>query len=172
MKLTSKSNGNGIRRLPARGTSLRCYAASARQAISRFWIQFSNSQDADRLTPSLRANRSRECAPDDRLREAIHLATQRKNGLLRFARNDDPPEMPSTPAPRPLHPQPRVPCVGSARAWPPRYPQSIWSRRRLRTWVSAGAWSIPNGRGRVSTSGCRIRSSCSRVKSFLASTRS
>jgi hypothetical protein len=32
---------------------------------------------------SLRANGSRECAPDDRLREAIHLAAQRKNGLLR-----------------------------------------------------------------------------------------
>jgi hypothetical protein len=31
----------------------------------------------------LRANGSRECAPDDRLREAIHPATQRKNGLLR-----------------------------------------------------------------------------------------
>ena len=47
------------------------------------------------------ANRSRECAPDDRLREAIHrprrhcerseaihLATVRKHGLLRCARND------------------------------------------------------------------------------------
>jgi hypothetical protein len=32
---------------------------------------------------TLRANGSRECAPDDRLREAIHLAAQRKNGLLR-----------------------------------------------------------------------------------------
>jgi hypothetical protein len=32
---------------------------------------------------SLRANGSRERAPDDRLREAIHLAAQRKNGLLR-----------------------------------------------------------------------------------------
>jgi hypothetical protein len=33
----------------------------------------------------------REAPPDDRLREAIHLSTQRKNGLLRrFApRNDD-----------------------------------------------------------------------------------
>jgi len=40
------------------------------------------------VQPSLRANGSRECAPDDRLREAIHLAAQRKNGLLRFARND------------------------------------------------------------------------------------
>jgi hypothetical protein len=29
-------------------------------------------------TPSLRANGSRKCAPDDRLREAIHLAAQRK----------------------------------------------------------------------------------------------
>src|SRR5712672_1238408 len=50
---------------------------------------------------SLRANGSRECAPDDGLREAIHrprrhcerseaihLAAQRKNGLLRCARND------------------------------------------------------------------------------------
>jgi hypothetical protein len=36
----------------------------------------------------LRANGSRECAPDDRLREAIHRAAQRKNGLLRCARND------------------------------------------------------------------------------------
>src|SRR5882757_7720557 len=47
------------------------------------------------------ANRPRECAPDDRLREAIHrprrhcerseaihLAAQRRNGLLRCARND------------------------------------------------------------------------------------
>src|SRR6185295_19363256 len=34
------------------------------------------------------ANGSRECAPDDRLRdEAIH-ASSRRNGLLRFARND------------------------------------------------------------------------------------
>ena len=41
--------------------------------------------------PSLRANGSRECAPDDRLREVIHLAAQRKNGLLRryAPRNDD-----------------------------------------------------------------------------------
>jgi hypothetical protein len=35
------------------------------------------------LSPSLRANGSRECAPDDRLREAIHFAAQRKSGLLR-----------------------------------------------------------------------------------------
>src|SRR5437764_10933020 len=30
----------------------------------------------------------RKAPPDDRLREAIHSATQRKNGLLRFTRND------------------------------------------------------------------------------------
>src|SRR5258706_16203065 len=35
------------------------------------------------LGPSLRANGSRERAPDDRLREAIHAATWGKNGLLR-----------------------------------------------------------------------------------------
>src|SRR5258705_12736694 len=35
---------------------------------------------------SLRANGSRERAPDDRLREAIHRAAQRKNGLLRRLR--------------------------------------------------------------------------------------
>ena len=35
------------------------------------------------LSASLRANGSRECAPDDRLREAIHRAPRRKNGLPR-----------------------------------------------------------------------------------------
>src|SRR5438093_1124190 len=33
--------------------------------------------------PSLRANGSRECAPDDRLREAIHFAATQEVGLLR-----------------------------------------------------------------------------------------
>jgi hypothetical protein len=37
--------------------------------------------------PSLRANGSRERAPDDRLREAIHLTIQRKNALLRRCRS-------------------------------------------------------------------------------------
>src|SRR5712664_1882144 len=41
------------------------------------------------VEPSLRANGSRECAPDDRLHEAIHRAAPRKNGLLRSARNDE-----------------------------------------------------------------------------------
>jgi hypothetical protein len=34
------------------------------------------------LFPSLRANGSRECAPDDRLREAVHGAAS-EAGLLR-----------------------------------------------------------------------------------------
>jgi hypothetical protein len=37
---------------------------------------------------SLRANGSRECAPEDRLREAIHSFFPMHDGLLRFARND------------------------------------------------------------------------------------
>jgi hypothetical protein len=42
------------------------------------------------LSTSLRANGSRECAPDDKLREAIHLASPQKNGLLRrFAPRND-----------------------------------------------------------------------------------
>jgi hypothetical protein len=44
------------------------------------------------FVPSLQANGSRECAPDDRLREAIQAAAmRRKAGLLRrFApRNDE-----------------------------------------------------------------------------------
>jgi hypothetical protein len=38
---------------------------------------------------SLRANGSRERAPDDRLREAIHSFFVLRDGLLRFARNDE-----------------------------------------------------------------------------------
>jgi hypothetical protein len=38
----------------------------------------------------LRANGSRECAPDDRLREAIHCHTNKEAGLLRrFAPRND-----------------------------------------------------------------------------------
>src|SRR5882672_10377802 len=40
------------------------------------------------FSTSLRANGSRERAPDDRLREAIHSFFVRRHGLLRFARND------------------------------------------------------------------------------------
>src|SRR5882757_5808710 len=43
---------------------------------------------AKSCSPSLRANGSCECAPDDRLREAIHSFFTRQDGLLRFARND------------------------------------------------------------------------------------
>jgi hypothetical protein len=39
---------------------------------------------------SLRANGSRECAPDDRLSEAIHCHTNKEAGLLRrFAPRND-----------------------------------------------------------------------------------
>jgi hypothetical protein len=49
------------------------------------------SNQIRRLRPSLRANGSRECAPDDRLREAIHLAEKKVWNLRRFApRNDGP----------------------------------------------------------------------------------
>src|SRR5260370_4921775 len=41
------------------------------------------SVDRESQLPSLRANGSRECAPDDRLREAIHLAARKKAGVLR-----------------------------------------------------------------------------------------
>jgi hypothetical protein len=45
--------------------------------------------------PSLRANGSRECAPDDRLREAIHSQSNGDNGLLRrFAPRNDGTEAP------------------------------------------------------------------------------
>src|SRR5258708_33495301 len=48
------------------------------------------SVDRESQLPSLRANGWRECAPDDRLREAIHLAARKKAGLLRryAPRND------------------------------------------------------------------------------------
>ena len=45
-------------------------------------------REREAISTSLRATGSRECALDDRLREAIHSAAKRKNGLLRFARND------------------------------------------------------------------------------------
>src|SRR5712664_2086758 len=93
---------------------------------SRF--NFQTARNKEILKPSLRANGSRECAPDDRLCEAIHRAAQRKNGLLRrFApRNDgkhtfatpprDAPEALMNLSPMegvgnagcPLHPRPRV----------------------------------------------------------------
>ena len=41
------------------------------------------------VEPSLRANGSRECAPDDRLREAIHKATRKYGLLRRFAPRND-----------------------------------------------------------------------------------
>ena len=38
------------------------------------------------INPSLRANGSRECAPDDRLREAIHLAVRRNESWIASSR--------------------------------------------------------------------------------------
>src|SRR5882757_5989981 len=70
------------------------------------------------MITSLRANGSRECAPDDRLREAIHRAAQRKNGLLRrFApRNDGRHAFATSPrhAPEPLMNLPPKEGVGNA----------------------------------------------------------
>ena len=51
-----------------------------KQPRHRYWLHFeqkcrfnfSNSQITRSFETSLRANGSRECAPDDRLREAIH----------------------------------------------------------------------------------------------------
>src|SRR5258706_7436853 len=59
-------------------------------AFAKFQIQLSNSQEPRVVYASLRANGSRECAPDDRLREAIHDQSNGENGLLRrlAPRND------------------------------------------------------------------------------------
>jgi hypothetical protein len=55
---------------------------------STAWEFFTD--DYNTIWPSLRANGSRECAHDDKLSEAIHLTTTRKNGLLRrFAPRND-----------------------------------------------------------------------------------
>jgi hypothetical protein len=60
----------------------------------------------------------------------------------------------------------------AARVAPQPCFQSIWLGPMMTASVFAGAGPGPNDRGRVSTSGCRICSSCSAVSSFLASTRS
>jgi hypothetical protein len=39
-------------------------------------LRFAPRNDGGGLSPSLRANGSRECAPDDRLREAIHVTAR------------------------------------------------------------------------------------------------
>jgi len=50
------------------------------------WIKDFHLQAVDHARHT--ANGSRECAPDDRLREAIHSFFPRPDGLLRCARND------------------------------------------------------------------------------------
>jgi hypothetical protein len=85
-----------LRRAPANstraGTSLHGFACageatvtamSARRDIRDFWLAFViasfvavGCMEVQSVLPSLRTNGSRECAPDDRLREAIHLSTR------------------------------------------------------------------------------------------------
>src|SRR6267142_1740499 len=71
--------------MSSRKRSNQLRARALRSSITDISMRFPNV-----YPPSLRANGSRECAPDDRLREAIHRAAQRKNGLLRRSapRND------------------------------------------------------------------------------------
>src|SRR5882757_7112606 len=109
------------------------------------------------LRPSLRAKGSRERAPDDRLREAIrrprrhcerseaiHLATARKNGLLRCARNDVElqarPRFTGSPAgpalPAVLRDDtPPTDCLRSTEAPAPRCGSD---RTRMDTWCGSG----------------------------------
>src|ERR1700687_2381693 len=71
-------------------------ALGIRHSPRPLWVEDnSNASGASRrenevvcgtLSTSLRANGSRECAPDDRLREAIHSFFSRQDVLLRFAR--------------------------------------------------------------------------------------
>jgi hypothetical protein len=49
-----------------------CGAGKGALRIHGSSFRISNSQRQSVVDPSLRANGSRECAPDDRLREAIH----------------------------------------------------------------------------------------------------
>jgi hypothetical protein len=70
-----KAGINGAGRRGGRPAFRRHPGNAHRQACSNFKQAI--------VEPSLRANGSRECAPDDRLHEAIHRAAQRKNGLLR-----------------------------------------------------------------------------------------
>src|SRR5258708_5383656 len=61
--------------------------------------------------PSLRANGSRECAPDDRLREAIHVPAYRIDGLLRrFAPPKNATETKTAPAHRRRFPETPLPA--------------------------------------------------------------
>ena len=78
-----------------------CASAFSRHEMPEVCVNFAPSEKtegagSDRPAriqaspPSLRANGSRECAPDDKLSEAIHATTQRQNGLpRRFAPRND-----------------------------------------------------------------------------------
>src|SRR2546430_9460877 len=66
---------------------------SSRRRHTRFDCDWSSDVCSSDLLRE--ANGSRECAPDDRLRdEAIHLSVMPRHGLLRFARNDGYPGRP------------------------------------------------------------------------------
>src|SRR5882762_470675 len=68
--------------MSSRKRSNQLRARALRSSITDISMRFPNVHP-----PSLRANGSRHCAPDDRLREAIHRAAQRKNGLLKSLKN-------------------------------------------------------------------------------------
>jgi hypothetical protein len=81
---------------------MRIAARCDRQAT----ITEGRSSTALRSLPSLRATGSRECAPDDRLREAIHSAHWRDGLLRRVApRNDDVPSRYTFTTPRRATPE-------------------------------------------------------------------
>ena len=74
------------------------YAAASRLKLRCLWNAGSPAFAGDdernefenqnrNLTASLRANGSRECAPDDRLREAIHAAARRKKEWIASVRS-------------------------------------------------------------------------------------
>src|ERR1700722_3263522 len=60
------------------------------RSMNCFGFTFQTAKTLGISKLSLRANGSRECASDDRLREAIHLLSRRGHGLLRrfTPRND------------------------------------------------------------------------------------
>jgi hypothetical protein len=78
-----------IAKRPSCGTGRRGYRGDLGKNGTGIFLQRgldsrSTEQPVGQIThgPSLRATGSRECAPDDRLREAIHLAAHGKSGIF------------------------------------------------------------------------------------------
>jgi hypothetical protein len=72
-----------------RSEKIRVTGAHQKTSIGKIYTAFAHANgSAQSASPSLRAHGSRECAPDDRLREAIQR--QQRTGLLRrkAPRND------------------------------------------------------------------------------------